>query len=71
MAVRRTKATATPKATAGKRETLTPEERHEQISRRAYELYEQRGRHDGNDLRDWLQAEAEIEADVVSMSAAR
>jgi HSP20 family protein len=30
------------------------------ISRRAYELYEQEGRVDGNDLRNWLEAEREI-----------
>lgn len=27
---------------------------------RAYELYEQRGRHDGHDLDDWLAAESEV-----------
>ena len=27
------------------------------ISRRAYELWEQRGRRDGNALQDWLEAE--------------
>ena len=32
----------------------------QQIQRRAYELYEQRGRTDGYDLDDWLQAEREI-----------
>jgi len=32
----------------------------EQIARRAYELYEARGREDGHDLEDWLRAEAEI-----------
>lgn len=32
----------------------------EQIRRRAYELYEQRGREDGSDLEDWYRAEAEI-----------
>ena len=32
----------------------------EQIRRRAYELYEARGRGDGHDLEDWLEAEAEI-----------
>lgn len=30
-----------------------------QIRVRAYQLYEQRGRDDGHDLDDWLQAEAE------------
>jgi hypothetical protein len=32
----------------------------EQIRRRAYELYEARGKQDGQELDDWLQAEAEI-----------
>ena len=32
----------------------------ERIRLRAYELYEQRGRTDGNDLEDWLQAKAEV-----------
>jgi hypothetical protein len=32
----------------------------EQIRRRAYELYEQRGRNDGYELSDWLQAESEL-----------
>lgn len=32
----------------------------DEIRRRAYELYEQRGREDGRDLEDWLQAEEEI-----------
>ncbi len=35
-------------------------EREVQIRQRAYELYEARGRQDGHDLDDWLQAEAEI-----------
>jgi hypothetical protein len=30
------------------------------IEARAYELFEQRGREDGRDLDDWLQAESEI-----------
>lgn len=32
----------------------------EQVRRRAYELYEQRGRADGFDVEDWIGAEAEI-----------
>ena len=31
------------------------------IARRAYELYEQRGRVPGRDVDDWLQAEHDIE----------
>jgi H+-transporting ATPase len=37
---------------------LTP-----QITKRAYELYRQRGRQDGQALQDWLQAEREIRED--------
>jgi hypothetical protein len=33
---------------------------YERITRRAYELYEQRGRQAGHELEDWLQAEREI-----------
>jgi hypothetical protein len=32
----------------------------ERIRVRAYELYEQRGKVEGHDLEDWLQAEQEI-----------
>jgi hypothetical protein len=31
-----------------------------QIAKRAYELYEQRGRREGHAVQDWLQAEREI-----------
>jgi hypothetical protein len=37
-----------------------PCELQQQIRRRAYELYEQRGGEDGRELEDWLQAEAEV-----------
>jgi hypothetical protein len=33
---------------------------HEEIARRAYQLYEERGREHGHDLRDWFQAEGEL-----------
>ena len=33
---------------------------HERITHRAYELWEQGGRHDGQELHDWLRAEREI-----------
>ena len=32
----------------------------EQIQRRAYELYVERGNHSGSELDDWLQAELEV-----------
>lgn len=34
-----------------------PEGMWERIARKAYELWEQRGRQEGNELRDWLDAE--------------
>ena len=37
----------------------------EEIRRRAYELYEERGREHGHDLDDWVRAEAEITGTVV------
>lgn len=33
---------------------------YECIARRAYELYEQRGRQEGRDLEDWLKAEEQL-----------
>jgi Protein of unknown function (DUF2934) len=40
--------------------SVTEENREEEIRRRAYELYDERGREDGHDVEDWLRAEAEI-----------
>ncbi len=34
----------------------------EKIRQRAYELFEARGREEGHELEDWLQAEAEVAA---------
>ena len=36
------------------------DDRDAEIARRAYQLYEQRGRADGGDLDDWLLAEREL-----------
>ena len=33
---------------------------YERIARRAYELYEQRGRQEGRDVEDWLNAEQQL-----------
>jgi Protein of unknown function (DUF2934) len=40
--------------------TREPQELENQISLRAYELYEARGREDGHEQEDWLRAEEEI-----------
>ena len=42
----------------------------QQIKQRAYELYEQRGRTDGHDLDDWLQAEYEIKGTQANAATA-
>ena len=34
----------------------------EQIALRAYEIYLERGKTDGNDVEDWLQSECELRA---------
>jgi hypothetical protein len=39
---------------------LRTPELEEQIRQRAYSFYEQRGRREGHDLDDWLQAETEL-----------
>ena len=48
----------------------SPEELQEQVSRRAYELYEARGREDGHDLDDWLHAESDVERQQSKSTAA-
>jgi len=49
------KAEIKPAANGKTASDLTP-----QIATRAYELYEQEGRHDGHAVQDWMQAEQEI-----------
>jgi hypothetical protein len=40
-----------------------PRDRKSQIAGRAYEIYEERGRHDGQADQDWLEAERETQKD--------
>jgi HSP20 family protein len=50
------------KVNAGRTETLfdRAKEIYDEIARRAYELFESRGREDGSDVEDWLAAEQEL-----------
>ena len=41
-----------------------------EISRRAYELYQERGAEEGHDLEDWLRAEEEISQNLGNRKAA-
>jgi len=50
--------------------TESASEIQEKIRRRAYELYEERGRSDGHDLEDWLQAESEVTQQKAKTAAA-
>lgn len=43
----------------------------EEIERRAYEIYEQRGREDGHALDDWLMAERECSSPVKPETVSR
>jgi len=38
----------------------------DRIRSRAFELYEERGREDGHELDDWLQAEAEAASEIAA-----
>ena len=39
-----------------------PKPTHEEIARRAYEIFEERGRPHGRDQEHWLEAEAQLKA---------
>src|SRR5437016_2422466 len=42
------------------RSLVDPAQAEDRIRRRAYEIYERRGRKDGSELADWVQAESEV-----------
>ena len=50
-------ATLTGESMMGKR---APHPTRSDVARRAYQLYEARGREDGLDIEDWLRAEREL-----------
>ena len=61
----------TPQVSSARRKAQTSAESYdsdgqfdlrELIARRAYEIYEERGRCDGDDINDWLRAEAEVKS---------
>lgn len=49
------------KITVRKRPSSSPHPTREDIERRAYELYLERGGAEGNEMEDWLQAERELQ----------
>ncbi len=54
------KAQPTPTLVKAENQTEPTPEMLERIRVRAHELFEQRGREQGHDVDDWLQAEAEV-----------
>ena len=65
--------TSTPDVQSVVERNLSPEpesmqkysdEARERIAKKAYELYEQRGRQDGRELEDWLEAEELIRKEI-------
>ena len=57
------KSTLSPAPKARKTTTRTASKRtHEQIAKRAYEIYLERGCLPGDPMQDWLQAEQELSA---------
>jgi hypothetical protein len=44
---------------------------YDQVARRAYERYEARGREDGRDIEDWLEAERELRRSSSPIDTAR
>jgi hypothetical protein len=62
-----------PQASSIKRRGQAPAENYESdgqmdlrelIARRAYEMYEERGMRHGDDINDWLRAEAEVKSNL-------
>jgi hypothetical protein len=63
------RATATQAAETGET-SVRNSARDEEIRRRAYEIYRERGEQPGHDLDDWLQAERELERGVLRRAQA-
>ena len=67
------KGNAEPQAISGQAaQTRAPSvgnaERDQEIRRRAYEIYFERGEQPGRELDDWLQAERELEGGVLAQA---
>jgi hypothetical protein len=60
---------AMPRADAAEVHSPATQVSEERIAQRAYELYCARGREDGHDLDDWLEAERDLRSDVTSSAA--
>jgi Protein of unknown function (DUF2934) len=57
-----TEATATASDRRTKQTSTHATVTHDDVAHRAYDLYVERGREDGHDVEDWLQAEGELQS---------
>ncbi|MER3417314.1 MAG: hypothetical protein C4297_14060 [Gemmataceae bacterium] len=48
-----------------------PTPTHEEIAKRAYEKWVQKGRPEGTSLQDWLEAEAELKQEMMARARRR
>jgi len=48
---------------------VTPDEKREMVTRKAFELYQKRGCKPGHEMDDWLEAEKAVEQDLKTRSA--
>lgn len=64
-ALRRAPASAIPAEASMASKNSLQEDRAGRIRRRAYEIYEQRGRQDGQEVEDWLRAEQEVSSETL------
>ena len=55
----------TPASTPANQQVKVP---HDKVAKRAYEKWVQRGRPQGTDKQDWMEAEAEIRAEMARSS---
>ena len=55
-----------PSTEGGKEERSVANPAREEIKRRAYEIYLERGEESGRDLEDWLRAERELASHEIS-----
>ncbi len=54
-----------PQQAQPQRLTISDEELYDQVARKAYKLYEQRGEAHGHDLDDWLTAERLVQEELL------
>ena len=63
--LRRSNASVFPAQAAAASKAPSQDDKAERIRRRAYEIYEERGRQDGQEVEDWLRSEQEVSSEIM------